>query len=385
LPIWRLVLIKKISMNSIKKILLIAATLIGGAANAQDIVIGQVVPLTGTQAATGIAARDGAQLYFDKINRHGGIQGRKIVLDVRDDEYQTAKTVNLVREIIREHSPVLMISAIGAAGVEALIKEKVLENGKVSLLGPTSGARMMYGVPRIYPVRASYEREANKFLAQFKSTGVKRLAVVYQDDAFGKEGLASIQEFLKSSYKDVQLVASASYSRTDTDLAKQATEVSKSDPQAVLLYAVTKPAASFIQHFKPLAPKATIAMMSSVELDSLIKEGGNAVTDSLIGLFLPHPNNKKELLVREMHEDAKELGRSVNISPRFQLGYTTARVAVSVMQSIKGPITAVTLDKALDDAKSFKLSDTLEVRNEGKNQGINFVDFGIIGRAGLIY
>lgn len=372
-------------MNPIKKILLIATTLIASAANAQDIVIGQVVPLTGLQAATGIAARDGAQLYFDKINRQGGIQGRKIVLDVRDDEYQTAKTVSLVRAIIQERSPVLMISAIGAAGVEALIKDKVLENGKVSLLGPTSGARMMYGLPRIYPVRASYEREANKLLAHFNSTGVKRLAVVYQDDAFGKEGFETIQGFLKSSYKDIQLVASASYSRTAPDLAKQANEISKSDPQAVLLYAVTKPAVSFIQNFKPLSPKATVAMMSSVELDSLIKEGGNAVTDSLIGLFLPHPNNKKELLVREMHEDAKEFGRSVNISPRFQLGYTTARVAVAAMKSIKGPITAVSLDKALDDAKSFKLTEALEVRNEGKNQGINFIDFGIIGRSGLIY
>lgn len=371
-------------MNPIKKILLIAATVIAGSANAQDIVIGQVVPLTGTQAATGIAARDGAQLYFDKINRNGGIQGRKIVLDVRDDEYQTAKTVSLVRAIIQERSPVLMISAIGAASVDALIKEKVLENGKVSLLGPTSGARMMYGVPRIYPVRASYEREANKLLAHFKSTGVKRLAVVYQDDTFGKEGLATVQEFLKSSYRDMQLVASVSYSRTDTDLARHAIDVSKTDPQAVLLYAVTKPAASFIQNFKPLAPKATIAMMSSVELDSLIKEAGSAVNDSLIGLFLPHPNNRKELLVRQMHEDARELGRSVNISPRFQLGYATARVAVSVMQSMKGPITAATLDKALDDAKIFKLTDTLEVRNEGKNQGINFIDFGIVGRTGLV-
>lgn len=371
-------------MNSIQKILLAVATFMVSAAGAQDIVIGQVVPLTGLQAATGIAARDGAQLYFDKINRHGGIQGRKIVLDVRDDEYQTAKTVNLVRAIIQERSPVLMISAIGAASVEALVKENVLENGKVSLLGPTSGARMMYGVPRIYPVRASYEREANKLLAQFKNTGVKRLAVVYQDDAFGKEGLATVQEFLKSS-KEMQLVASASYSRTEPDLAKQATEVSKSDPQAVLLYAVTKPAASFIQHFKPLSPKASIAMMSSVELDSLIKETGSAVTNSFIGLFLPHPKNKKELLVREMHEDFKELGRPVNISPRFQLGYITARVAVSVMQSIKGPINAASLDKALSEAKSFRLTDTLEVRNEGKNQGINFIDFGIIGRAGLVY
>ena len=371
-------------MNSIKKFLLFTATLLAGAAGAQDIVIGQVVPLTGLQAATGIAARDGAQLYFDKINRQGGIQGRKIFLDVRDDEYQTAKTVSLMRSIIQERNPVLMISAIGAASVEAIAKEKVLENGKVSLLGPTSGARMMYGIPRIYPVRASYEREAQKLLAQFRSTGVKRLALVYQDDAFGKEGLATVQEFLKT-HSDMQLVSSVSYNRTEPDLLKQATEVSKSNPQAVLLYVVTKPAVSFLQHFKPLSPNATIAMMSSVELDSVIKEAGAAATNSLIGLFLPHPSNKKELLVREMHEDAKELGRPASVSPRFQLGYATARVAVAAMQSIKGPITAASVDKALDEAKSFRLTDSLEVRNEGKNQGINFIDFGIIGRAGLMY
>lgn len=371
-------------MNSIKNFLLITATFMAGAASAQDIVIGQVIPLSGLQAATGIAARDGAQLYFDKINRQGGIQGRKIVLDVRDDQYQTANTVMLVRKIIQERSPVLMISAIGAAGVEALAKENVLENGKVSLLGPTSGARFMYSTPRVYPVRASYEREAKKLLAQFKNTGVKRLALVYQDDAFGKEGLATVQEFLNSN-PDVKLVSVASYARTNPDLTQQAIEVSKSDPQAVLLYAVTKPAASFIQKFKSLSSKTTVAMMSSVELESVIKEAGNAATGSLIGLFLPDPNNQKEQLVREMHQDLKELGRQANISPRFQLGYATARVAVVAMKSIKGAITAESVDKALDEAKSFKLTDSLEVRNEGKNQGINFIDFGIISNYGLMY
>lgn len=371
-------------MNSLKCHLLLCAALSAGAAGAQDIVIGQVVPLTGVQAATGTAARDGAQLYVDKVNRQGGIQGRKLVLDVRDDEYQPAKTVSLTRALIAEKSPVVLISTIGAASVEALVKEKVLEDGKVGLLGPTSGSGSMYSSAHVYPVRASYARETLKFLEQFKGTGVKRLALVYQDDAFGKEGLAIVQQYLKTA-PEMQLVAAVPYGRTDPDLSKQAQEVGKTNPRAVLLYAVTKPAGSFIKHFKPFSTTATVAMVSAVDPESLVSQIGTDAQGSLIGLFLPHPEGRKELLVREMNQDSKDLGRPLSNSPRFQLGYVTARVAVAAMRSIKGPVTAESMSAALDATRVFKLTDTLEVRNTGKDRGLNFIDIGIIGRSGILY
>lgn len=373
-------------MNLYRKLLpSIALISIVSAVSAQDIVVGQVSPLSGIQAEAGQAARDGARLYFDKVNRDGGIQGRKIVLDARDDELTPAKTVAQARAILLEKSPVVFISTVGVANVDALVKEQVLEKGKVSLIGPTSGSAPMYSAPRVYPVRAGYAREFIKILQHFQSTGVQRLALVYQDDAFGKESLPLVEEFIRAN-KGMTLVASVPYSRAEPDLAKQAVAVDKSDAQAVVLYAVTKPAGSFIKNFKPLSPTTAIAVMSALDAESLVKEIGPAAAQgTLVGLFLPHPNSSREGLVREMHEAARELGRPLSNSPRFQLGYATAKVAVAAMQGVKGPITAESVERVLSQAKSFRLSDTLEVRYGGKDKGINFIDTGMISADRLVY
>lgn len=372
-------------MKTLNKLLLAAACLLGfGLAGAQDIVVGQISPLTGIQADTGVAARDGAQLYFDKINRHGGINGKKIILDARDDEYNPAKTVSQAQTLINEKSPVLFISTVGVANVDALVKEQVLVKGKVGMVGPTSGSSSIYSTPHVYPVRAGYDREVIKILRHFQSIGVQRLALVYQDDAFGKESLPLVQEFMKAN-KAMTLVASIPYLRTDADLSKQAVAAEKSKAQGVVLYAVTKPAASFIKNFKRTSSTVSVAVVSAVDPDQLVKEIGMAAQGTIVGLFLPHPANSKDQIVREMHETEVALGRPTNNSPRYQLGYVTAKVAVAAMQSVKGPVTAESVERVLAQAKSFKLTDTLEVRYGAADKGINFVDTGLISQGRFVY
>lgn len=368
-------------MNASKKLLMFAAAALAlGAAQAQ-IVIGQVSPLSGVQAETGQAARDGAQLYFDKVNREGGIQGQKIILDARDDEYLPAKTVSQARAIIKEKSPVLFISTVGVANVNALLKEKVLDEANLVMVGATSGSAPMYENKRLFPVRQGYAPEFLKMLKHFHSTGVERLALVYQDDAFGKEALPLAEEFLKKN-TSMKLVASVPYDRTNADLSKQAQDVNKADPQAVILMAVTKPAASFIKNFRPLAPTTAVAAISATDPESLVKEIGPVAEGVLSGLFLPHPSANRDDFVREMHETSKALGRPASNSPRFQLGYATARVVVAALREVKGPITAESVEKVLRQTKSFKLSDRLELRYDAKDKGINFIDLGLIAKDG---
>lgn len=350
---------------------------------ADDIVIGQVSPLTGVQAETGLAARDGALLYLEKINLAGGINGRRVVLDVRDDEYSPAKTVQQAQAILKEKSPVLFLSTVGVANVNALLKEKVLQNAGVAMLGPTSGSIAMYDHPYLFPVRASYKTEVVKFLKNFEATGVTRLALVYQDDNFGKEALPLVEQFIKT-HRGMSLVASLPYDRTNPDLAAQAEAVSKLNPQGVLVMAVTKPAASFIKSFRKLQPTTSIAVVSAADPEGLTKELGVEAKGTVVGLFLPHPGSNRDPLVREMHETEKALGKPLSTSPRFQLGYVTAKVAVAAIQSIKGPVTAASVHAALSQTKSFKLTDQLEVRFSGE-KGINFMDVGMIGNNQFVY
>ena len=151
------------------------------------VVIGQVAPYSGPLAPTGSHVGAGAQLYFDRVNAAGGIHGAKIRLITRDDGYKVPETVKLTRELIREASPLALVGLVGTGNVEALVKERILEEADIPVVGIRSGALSLVSpvVPQLFHTRASYAAEAEKIVQQLATTGIRRVAILYQDDPFG--------------------------------------------------------------------------------------------------------------------------------------------------------------------------------------------------------
>ena len=117
------------------------------ASAAEDIVIGQVAPFSGPQAVTGKAIHAGAKLYFDAVNARGGVRGRAIKLVTRDDAQKPEESVRLTRELISAEAPLALIGTVGTANLEALAKDGVLTQQRVSMIGAVSGwCRRKYSV-----------------------------------------------------------------------------------------------------------------------------------------------------------------------------------------------------------------------------------------------
>lgn len=365
--------------------LAVTAALFGlsAAAAAQDIVVGQIAPLSGTQAAVGQAAYEGAKLYFDLVNKRGGLNGRKLAFVAKDDAYKPEQTVQQVRALMDERSPVLFINTVGTAHAEALAKSGLLANSKTSLLGPTSGAKSMYSTPYVYPVRASYEKELVKLLEQMTAIGVTRLAVVYQDDQFGREGLTSVKGFA-TTHPGLQVVAELPYARGVTDLKEAAKLANAANVQAVVLCAVTQPAVSFIQAFRVINTSASLAVMSTVDTDTLETELKQQARGIIMGAVMPHPRKTSNILIQEIELAATEVGRRIIPTPRFVLGYATAKVAVMAMRSVRGPLTAETVSRALQEANSFAVTPDLRVNYKGPQTGANYLDVGMVGERGFM-
>src|SRR5258707_3149672 len=152
--------------------------------SADKILLGQSVALTGPAAQFGIQMRNGIVAYLDSVNAKGGVNGRKIELATLDDGYEPARTVPNTKKLIEESKVFALIGYVGTpTSVPAV---PVFTEAKVPFFAPFTGAEALR-VPfnrYIFHVRASYFDETEKIVEQVLSTGGKKIAVFYQDDAY---------------------------------------------------------------------------------------------------------------------------------------------------------------------------------------------------------
>ena len=216
--------------------------------NANEIVLGQAAGFTGSVAGTVKELTAGAKAYFDRVNATGGVHGRKIVLESLDDGFDPKRTPEVVRKLIDEKQVFALFLSRGTPTNEAAYP--VLEEAKVPLVGPSTGAMSMYDPPRryLFPVRASYHSETAKIVAQLVSTGIKRIAVFHTDDSFGKDGLTGTLNAMQA--EGLSPVVVASHARGTVKVEEAVAAIAKADPQAVIMVTVLDAGVAFIKQMR---------------------------------------------------------------------------------------------------------------------------------------
>ncbi len=172
-------------------VLLAAAAVFAQQGNA--IRLGQTLPLSGPLTELGTEYRDGAQTYFKWINSKGGVHGRRIELVTLDDGYVVERTVENAKKLLDQDGVFAFFGMFGSANYAALIP-LINERGLPSI-APYTGADGLraQSSPTTFWLRASYGDETEKIVDQLTTLGINRIAVFYQDDAFGKAGLAGVE------------------------------------------------------------------------------------------------------------------------------------------------------------------------------------------------
>jgi branched-chain amino acid transport system substrate-binding protein len=206
------------------RLLLGIAILLGAAVNvradANEIRIGNTMPYSGPASAYGIIGKTIAA-YFQKINSEGGINGRKINFISYDDAYNPQKTVELTHKLVEEDKVLFMFASLGTAPNAAI--RPYLNANKIPHLFVASGASM-WDQPRDFPwttgFQPSYQTEAHiyaQYLLERHPSG-GRIAILYQDDDFGKDYVKGLTDGLGGK---IPIVAQAAYKVTDASLNQQ--------------------------------------------------------------------------------------------------------------------------------------------------------------------
>lgn len=200
----------------------------------KEIRIGQWGPQTGPAAPWGSVAR-GSALLFNVVNEQGGIHGRKIKYFIRDDQYNPAQTKAVVKELVERVGVFAFVGGVGGACGLAVMD--YLTENKIIWVGPSAAITdFVFPVkPYLFAVYPLYEDEGS-ILAKYvvEKLKAKKIAFFYQNDAYGKDGLAGAKKRL-ATYK-MKFVEEIPVEPGEKDLSSQMLKFKKSGAEVVMMF-----------------------------------------------------------------------------------------------------------------------------------------------------
>jgi ABC-type branched-subunit amino acid transport system substrate-binding protein len=362
----------------------VALCLTGGAAaqqgiTADKIIIGQSAGFTGSVAGTVKELTAGAQAYFDAVNAKGGIHGRKIVLESMDDGFDPKRTPEVIAQLIQQKNVFAMFLSRGTPTNEAAVP--VLEKFKVPLIAPSTGAMSMYDPPRkyLFPVRPSYHSETFKLVSQLTTMGINRIAIVYTDDSFGKDGLSGVQQAMKAA--NLTPVAVASVPRGTTKVEEAVAAMGKAEPQAVIMTVLADAGVAFVKQMKKAGRSPLFLTLSNNSSNAFIKNLGEDGYGVAVSQVSPYPFAGTDPIAREFQEMIKGK-QDVAASYASMEGFIAAKVLVEGLKRAGPKPTREKLITGLESMRGFDLGGVLVTYGPGVRTGTSFIDITIISKTG---
>ena len=355
------------------------------ASTAAELVIGQVAPLSGVLASTGHQMVVGGKIYFDSINAQGGVHGAMIRHEVVDDGYKVAETVRLTREMLAKPEVVALFGFAGTANVTQLLTDGVLDVGGAALVAPYTGGESLRNPfnPWIFHVRAGYADETEHMVQQVTTLGMRRVAVMYQDDGFGKAGLLGVENALAK--RKLKLTAAAAYERNTDKVEEAVAKIKASDAQAIIMISVNKSTAAFIKRYRESGGGAQLYNISVVDPTELVKLAGLKNAHGLgISQVVPYPYMANMPVVREYQELLKKY------APKEMVNYTSfeefvgAKVLVEALRRAGPNPTRAKVVKALESMGSYDTGGITVNYSPSNRIGSRYVEVTVIGSTGKL-
>jgi branched-chain amino acid transport system substrate-binding protein len=158
---------------------------------AERILFGQSAALAGPAADLGTEMRRGILAAFEEVNRAGGVGGRRLELRSYDDHYEPEQAIANTQKLIGEDGVFALIGAVGTPTSAA--SEPMARAAGVPFIAPFTGAEFLRdpALAGVVNVRASYFEETEAMVERLVTDrGISRIGVLYQDDSYGRSGLA---------------------------------------------------------------------------------------------------------------------------------------------------------------------------------------------------
>lgn len=350
---------------------------------AADVVIGQVTPLSGLKAGDGNAYSAGMQMYFEHVNKKGGLNGNALVLARRDDAGRPEETVAVTQKLLMEQRPVALAGYIGSTNLVQLQQSGMLERERIALVG-YRGATLGPTSAKMFNVRPDLREEIAKIARHLATVGNSRLGLLYEQGSEAQYLLAELDEALRR--EGAALVAKGSYPAGTMKIEEAKNALLKANPQAILLIASGSAAAGFIENYRLEGGKARIFATSQVDVEQLTKRlSDDQMQGVAIAQVVPNPYRIANRLTKEFREVYETSSvKAVPVSYAMMEGYITAKVIAEAVRRAGTRPTREGVLSALEGIENLDLGGHAVSYKGGKRSGSSFVELSIITSGGRI-
>jgi branched-chain amino acid transport system substrate-binding protein len=300
-----------------------------------SIVFGQVAALSGAASALGQGMRQGIEAAFAEVNAAGGVNGRRLKLISRDDGYDPDRSLVETRRMIEQDKVFALIGAVGTP--TAVVTAPVANAAHVPFIGPFTGAGFLRDpdLSNVINIRASYAAEAEAWIKHLtEDLNVRSVAIFYQDDAFGHDGLAGVKQALAK--RDIALAAEATYERNTIAVGSALRTLKRAEPQAVVMVGTYRPCAEFIKlahqsGFNPIF--VNISFVGANALAEALGPEGNGV---IVSEVVPFPWDTSLKVVADYQAAQRALDGHAQPGFVSLEGYLSGRLVAAALDRL-GP------------------------------------------------
>lgn len=344
---------------------------------AQDsaILVGQSVPLTGPLAGAFEAPLAGQRLAVDALNAAGGIEGRPVRILIKDDAYDTERTVQNVRELVESDRVVALTGLGSTAGVGAVLP--YLADKRMPLVGAWTGAHVLRLKPHptFFTSQASFQDEVEHALRTLATIQLDTIGVAVQDNAFGQSMLPVIEASAKALGLTVARVVPLAVDGSNA--AAAARELADARPKAVYMVAVGPSVVGFVRAARAQinVPIYTLSVAASA-----VPALGNDARGLAMTQIVPLPWRQVDPMAREFNRLAA--AAQVPVSYNAYGGYLGARFLIEALRRASPRITPESIITAIQGMRNWSLGGNLLNFGPGRFHGSAWAEITIVGADG---
>jgi ABC-type branched-subunit amino acid transport system substrate-binding protein len=366
-----------------RAVLAVAGVALAQVAQAAQVVVGQVAPLTGLEAAQGRAYSLGMQLYFNQVNKAGGVNGHTFSLVKRDDNGRPEDTVAATKSMLAEDKPHVLAGFFGSRNIAELLSAGVLEKERISLVGYRT-TELRPQNPQLYNVRATLRDELNKLTEHLATIGITRLGLFYEDGPGAAPLLEAATEAAAKARATIEV--KASYPAGTARATQAVNQFSKSAPQAILMVASGAAAAAFIEQYRAAGGGAQLFAHSGADIEQLSKRLSEEQMQGVaIAQVTPNPYKISTRIGKEFNDViAKSPALEVPVSYSMIEGFIAAKVIAEAVRRQGARPTREGMQHALDAMDAYDVGGYLVGFRPNQHNGSRFVELSIVSGAGRI-
>jgi ABC-type branched-subunit amino acid transport system substrate-binding protein len=332
----------------------------------------QIAALDGPAAALGEGMRQGIIAAFEEANKNGGVHGRMLSLESMDDGYEPDQSIQHVRSVISGDNYIGLIGPVGTPTSKAM--QPIATEANLPFIGPFTGAGFLRdaSLNNVLNVRATYAAETEAWIAHLvDKQGLKNVAILYQDDGFGRVGLAGVTEALDR--RGMKLVAEGTYTRNTVAVKSALLGIRKSKPDAVVMVGAYKPIAEFVRLSHKLKFKPEFVTISFVGSKALAADLGPTGEGVIVSQVVPNPWDASIKVVADYQNSLKAVDSAAEPGFVSLEGYIVGRIAVQALENAGADLTREGLMSALSSLGVVDMGGAQLAYGPGDNQGMEEV------------